>query len=95
MDITNNSLANSNTLNPPKRVRIETDDWLDKAPRSRLLERWKEQELYIDYLESRLKQFHPSNERLHEKEVECRKLKAMLNYRYLTKTTQQQTFVNK
>ncbi|CAF0739979.1 unnamed protein product [Rotaria sordida] len=96
MDITNN-LSNSNTItsstNPPKRVRLETDDWIDKAPRSRLLERWKEQDSYIDYLESRLHQLQQSiesNERLREKEAECKKLKSMLNYRLLTKTTQQQ-----
>jgi hypothetical protein len=100
MDITNN-LLNSNTItstNPPKRVRIESDDWIDKAPRSRLLERWKEQDLYIDYLESRLKQLQQSiesNEHLHEKDAECKKLKSMLNYRFLTKTTQQQSLVNK
>ncbi len=100
MDITN-SLLNSNTVtstNPPKRVRIESDDWIDKTPRSRLLERWKEQDLYIDYLESRLNQLQQSidsNERLREKEAECKKLKSMLNYRFLTKTTQQQSLVNK
>jgi chromosome segregation ATPase len=93
--------VNSNTItstNPPKRVRIESDDWIDKAPRSRLLERWKEQDLYIDYLESRLNKLQQSiesNERLREKEAECRKLKSTLNYRFLTKTTQQQSFVNK
>ena len=99
MDITNN-LINSNTItsstNPPKRVRLESDDWIDKAPRSRLLERWKEQDLYIDYLELRLNQLQPSiesTERLREKEAECKKLKSMLNYRFLTKTTQQQSLV--
>ncbi len=101
MDLTNN-LINSNTItsstNPPKRVRIENDDWIDKAPRSRLLERWKEQNLYIDYLESRLSQLQQSiesDERFREKEVECKKLKSMLNYRFLTKTTQQQSLVKK
>jgi hypothetical protein len=101
MDITN-SLVNSNIVtstNPPKRVRIESDDWIDKTtPRSRLLERWKEQDLYIDYLESRVNQLQQSiesNERLRENEAECRKLKSMLNYRFLTKTTQQQSLVNK
>jgi len=97
MDLTNN-LINSNTItssiNPPKRIRIESDDWFDKAPRSRLLEYWKEQDLYIDYLELRLNQLQQSiesNERLREKETECKKLKSMLNYRFLTKTTQQQS----
>jgi len=101
MDLTNN-LINSNTItsstNPPKRVRIESDDWIDKAPRSRLLENWKEQDLYIDYLELRLNQLQQSielNERLREKEAECKKLKSMLNYRFLTKTTQQQSLVKK
>jgi hypothetical protein len=107
MDITNN-LINSNTTTttitttttstPPKRVRIESDDWIDKAPRSRLTERWKEQDLYIDYLELRLNQLQQSiesNERLREKEAECKKLKSMLNYRFLTKTTQQQSLVKK
>ncbi len=100
MDITH-SLVNSNTItstNPPKRVRLESDDWIDKAPRSRLSERWKEQDLYIDYLEScfnQLQQSIESNERLRENEAECRKLKSMLNYRFLTKTTQQQSLVNK
>ncbi|CAF4407521.1 unnamed protein product, partial [Adineta steineri] len=59
------------------------------------LERWKEQEIYIDYLESRLNQFEQSidsNERVREKEAECKKLKSMLNYGFLTKTTQQQSF---
>jgi hypothetical protein len=99
MDITNN-LLNLNTVtstNPLKRVRIESDDWIDKAPRSRLLERWKEQDLYIDYLESRLNQLQQSiesNERLREKEAECKKLKSMLSYRFLTKTTQQQSLIN-
>jgi hypothetical protein len=99
MDITNN-LLNSNTVtstNPPKRVWIESDDWIDKTPRSRLLERWKEQDLYIDYLESRLNQLQQSiesNERLREKEAECKKLKSMLNYSFLTKTTQQQSLIN-
>jgi hypothetical protein len=103
MDLTNN-LINSHTItssssstNPPKRVRIESDDWIDKAPRTRLLENWKEQDLYIDYLEIRLNQLQQSiesNERLREKEVECKKLKSMLNYRFLTKTTQQQSLVN-
>ncbi|CAF1116498.1 unnamed protein product [Adineta steineri] len=97
MDITN-KLVHSNTIssiNPPKRVRIESDDWIDKASRSRFLERWKEQEIYIDYLESRLNQFEQSidsNERVREKEAECKKLKSMLNYGFLTKTTQQQSF---
>ena len=97
MDISNN-LNNSNaiatTTNPPKRVRIESDDWIDKAPRSRLLERWKEQDLYIDHIESRLHELQQaieSNERLREKEAECKKLKSMLNYRFLTKTTQHQS----
>ncbi|CAF3343415.1 unnamed protein product [Rotaria sp. Silwood1] len=97
MDIPNN-LSNSNTItsstNPPKRVRLESDDWIDKAPRSRLLERWKEQDSYIDYLELRLHQLQQSiesNERLREKEAECKKLKSMLNYRFLSKTTQQQS----
>ncbi|CAF3645578.1 unnamed protein product [Rotaria socialis] len=97
MDITNN-ISNSNTItsttNTPKRVRLESEDWIDKAPRSRLLERWKEQDSYIDYLESRLQQLQQSiesNERLREKETECKKLKSMLNYRFLTKTTQQQS----
>jgi hypothetical protein len=102
MDLTNN-LINSNTItssstNPPKRVRIESDDWIDKAPRSRLLENWKEQDLYIDYLELRINQLQQSiesNEHLREKEAECKKLKAMLNYRFLTKTTQQQSLVKK
>jgi len=101
MDLTNN-LLNSNTItsstNPPKRVRIESDDWIDKAPRSRLLENWKEQDLYIDYLELRLNQLQQSiesNERLREKEIECKKLKSMLNYRFLTKTTQQQSLVKR
>jgi hypothetical protein len=100
MDIPH-SLVNSNTVtstNSPKRVRIESDDWIDKAPRSRLLERWKEQDLYIDYLELRLNQLQQSiesNEHFREKEAECRKLKSMLNYRFLTKTTQQQSLVNK
>lgn len=99
MDITNN-LSNPNTItssiNPPKRVRLESDDWIDKAPRPRVLERWKEQESYIDYLESRLNQLQQSiesNELLREKETECKKLKSMLKYRFLTKTTQQQTLV--
>ncbi|CAF2117805.1 unnamed protein product [Rotaria magnacalcarata] len=97
MDITNN-ISNSNTItsttNTPKRVRLESEDWIDKTPRSRLLERWKEQDSYIDYLESRLHQLQQSiesNERLREKETECKKLKSMLNYRFLTKTTQQQS----
>jgi hypothetical protein len=97
MDLTNN-LINSNTItstiNPPKRIRFETDDWIDKTSRSRLLEYWKEQDLYIDYLELRLNQLQQSidsNERLREKETECKKLKSMLNYRFLTKTTQQQS----
>ncbi|CAF1248085.1 unnamed protein product [Adineta steineri] len=97
MDLTNN-LSNSTTItssiNPPKRVRIESDDWIDKAPRSRLLERWKEQDLYIDYLELRLHQLQQSiesNDIVREKETECKKLKSMLNYRFLTKTTQQQS----
>jgi hypothetical protein len=100
MDITNN-LSNLNPLtsiNPPKRVRIESDDWIDKAPRSSLLERWKEQDSYIDYLELRLNQLQQSidsNELLREKEIECKKLKSMLNYRFLTKTIQQQSLVNK
>jgi hypothetical protein len=105
MDLTNN-LLNSNTItsssssttNSPKRVRIESDDWIDKAPRSRLLENWKEQDLYIDYLELRLNQLQQSiesNERLREKEIECKKLKSMLNYRFLTKTTQQQSLVKR
>ncbi|UJR34015.1 hypothetical protein I4U23_021429 [Adineta vaga] len=99
MDLTNN-LINSNTTpsttttNPPKRVRIESDDWSDKTPRSRLLERWKEQDVYIDYLELRLHQLQQSidsNEFIREKEAECNKLKSMLNYRFLTKTSQQQS----
>ncbi|CAF1243432.1 unnamed protein product [Adineta steineri] len=97
MDLTNN-LSNSTTItssiNPPKRIRIESDDWIDKAPRSRLLERWKEQDLYIDYLELRLHQLQQSiesNDIVREKETECKKLKSMLNYRFLTKTTQQQS----
>jgi hypothetical protein len=101
MDLTNN-LINSNTTtsstNPPKRVRIESDDWIDKAPRSRLLERWKEQDLYIDHLELRLHQLQQSiesNELLREKDTECKKLKSMLNYRFLTTTTQQQSLVKK
>jgi len=101
MDLTNN-LINSSTItsttNPPKRVRIESDDWIDKTSRPRLLEYWKEQELYIDYLELRLNQLQQSidsNERLREKETECKKLKSMLNYRVLTKTTQQQSLVKK
>ena len=104
MDLTNN-LINSTTIpssssatNPPKRIRIESDDWIDKAPRSRVLEYWKEQDLYIDYLELRLNQLQQSiesNERLREKETECKKLKSMLNYRILTKTTQQQSLVKK
>ena len=98
MDITNN-LSNSNTnaaSAPPKRVRLESDDWFEKESRSRLLERWKEQDLYIDHLELRLSQLQQSiesNERLREKETECKKLKSMLNYRFLTKTTQQQSLV--
>ena len=101
MDLTNN-LINSNTItsttNPPKRVRIESDDWIDKTSRARLLEYWKEQDSYIDYLELRLNQLQQSidsNERLREKETECKKLKSMLNYRFLTKTTQQQSLVKK
>lgn len=94
MDITNN-LNNSNTItsstNPPKRVRLESDDWIDKGLRPRLLERWKEQDLYIDHLELRLHQLQQSNELLREKEAECKKLKSLLNYRVLTKTTQQQS----
>ena len=100
MDITNrpaNSTPNT-SINSPKRVRIENDDWIEKTSRSSVFERWKEQDLYIDYLESRLNQLQKtinSNERLREKEIECRKLKPMLNYRCLTKTTEQQSFVNK
>src|SRR4051812_45626953 len=101
MDLTNN-LINTNTItsstNPPKRIRIESDDWFEKASRSRLLDIWKEQDLYIDYLELRLNQLQQSidsNERLREKEVECKKLKSMLNYRFLTKTTQQQSLVKR
>jgi hypothetical protein len=101
MDLTNNLINSNNktsSTNTPKRVRIESDDWIDKAPRSRLLENWKEQDLYIDYLELRLNQLQQSiesNERLREKEAECKKLKSMLNYRFLTKTTQQQSLVKK
>ncbi|CAF1151334.1 unnamed protein product [Adineta ricciae] len=87
---TSNSTA---TTNPLKRVRLESDDWCEKTPRSRLLERWKEQDLYIDYLESRVHQLQQSidsNELVREKEAECNKLKSLLNYRFLTKTTQQQ-----
>lgn len=101
MDLTNN-LTNSNTItsstNPPKRIRFESDDYIDKAPRPRLLEHWKEQDLYIDHLELRINQLQQSiesNERLREKETECKKLKAMLNYRFLTKTTQQQSLVRR
>ena len=90
---------NSVTSSPtPKRVRLENEDWTENGSRSRLLERWKEQDLYIDHLESRINQLQQStesNERLREKDVECKKLKSMLNYRLLTKTTQQQTLVNK
>lgn len=99
MDLSNN-LINSTTVtsttNPPKRIRLESDDWIEKAPRPRLLEYWKEQETYIDYLESRVNQLQQSidsNERVREKETECKKLKSMLNYRFLTKTTQQQSLV--
>jgi hypothetical protein len=98
MDI-NNHLINSNTIassTAPKRIRIESDDWIDKESCSRLLERWKEQDLYIDHLElcvSQLQQAIESNERLREKEAECKKLKSMLNYRFLTKTTPQQSLV--
>lgn len=100
MDITNN-LSNSNTnaaSTAPKRVRLDNDDWIEKESRSRLLERWKEQDLYIDHLELRLSQLQQSiesNERLREKETECKKLKSMLNYRFLTKTTQQQSLVRR
>lgn len=99
MDLSNN-LINSTTVtsttNPPKRIRLESDDWFEKASRSRLLESWKEQETYVDYLESlvhQLQQSSDSNERVREKEIECKKLKSMLNYRFLTKTTQQQSLV--
>ena len=98
MDITNN-LTNTTTIassTAPKRVRIESDDWIDKESRQRLSERWKEQDLYIDHLELRLNQLQQSidsNERLHEKELECKKFKSMLNYRILTKTTPQQSLV--
>ena len=100
MDITNN-LINSNTnaaSTAPKRVRFESDDWIEKESRSRQLERWKEQDLYVDHLELRLSQLQQSiesNERLREKEAECKKLKSMLNYRFLTKTTQQQSVVRR
>ena len=99
MDLSNN-LINSTTVtsttNPPKRIRLESDDWIEKTPRSRLLEYWKDQDTYIDYLESCLNQLQQSidsNERVREKETECKKLKSMLNYRFLTKTTQQQSLV--
>jgi len=100
MDITNNlsnsttSNASSSTVGPPKRIRIENDDWIDKESRQRLLERWKEQDLYIDHLELRISQLQKtidSNEFLREKEGECKKLKSMLNYQILTKTTPQQS----
>ena len=101
MDLPNN-LINSNsvtsTTNPPKRVRLESEDLFEKASRSRLSEYWKEQDSYIDYLESRVNQLQQSidsNERLREKETECKKLKSMLNYRFLTKTTQQQSLVKR
>lgn len=85
----------TSTTNPPKRIRLANDDWFDKAPRSQILEYWKQQDLYIDYLETRLNQLQQpidTNEHLREKETECKKLKSMLNYRILTKTTQQQAF---
>lgn len=101
MDISNNlnnstNITPQSTTNPPKRVRIDNDDSFEKAPRSRLLEQWKEQDSYIDYLETRLNQLQQSidtNEHLRNKETECKKLKSTLNYRILTKTTQQQAFV--
>jgi hypothetical protein len=44
------------SLNPSKPVRIETDDWIDKLSQSHRLERWKEQDLYIDHWGSCLNQ---------------------------------------
>ncbi|CAF0936401.1 unnamed protein product [Didymodactylos carnosus] len=83
--------------NLPKRIRLDEDD-IDHSPRARLIERWKEQELYIDYLEQRLIKIEnfddkqrESQTKLDEKSNECKKLKAMLNYRFLTKTTQHQS----
>lgn len=89
--------ANNTGPSPPKRVRLDKYDANEKESRSMFLERWKEQERYIDHLESRLNQLQKSiesDERLKEKDAECKKLKSMLNYRFLTKTTQQQTLVS-
>lgn len=89
-----NSSNNAGPSPPPKRVRLDKYDANEKESRSMFLERWKEQERYIDHLESRLNQLQKSiesDERLKEKDAECKKLRSMLNYRFLTKSTQQQT----
>jgi hypothetical protein len=70
IDVTN-ILVNTIILTWTHPYRIEIDDWIDKVPRSHLLECWKERDLYIDYSES--------NEHLRENEDEYKELKSMLN----------------
>jgi len=70
IDVTN-TLVNTIILTSTHPYRIEINDWIDKVPRSHLLECWKERDLYIDYSES--------NEHLRENEDEYKELKSMLN----------------